>query len=95
MRSDVLAFPTHANPVQPRRRFQRPIRLHCDLEAAGVQRVDQGRVHLQQRLPAWQYHRAPTGAWCLPADSDGFGQVVAANLPPPVPTKFVSQDRLP
>ena len=48
-----------ADPVDARGRGLRAVGLDRDLEAAGVQRVDQAVVELQQRLAAGAHHKRP------------------------------------
>src|SRR5262249_25079594 len=64
-----------------RRRLDGAVRLHGDLEAAGVQRSGQRCVDLQERLAAGQHDKAALAA--LPPlrfnrGSEGVGRVLAA-----------------
>ncbi len=60
-----------ADPVHAGGRIDRAVGLDADLEAARMQRVDQGRIDLQQRLAAGQHHvavlasrRSIARRWC-------------------------------
>ena len=88
----------HANPVQSRRRRNRSIGFHRNLKSARMQRLNQGRIHLQQRLAARANHKplasAPSsGHLCATAAASASAE---SNFPPPAPstpTNSVSQNR--
>src|SRR5258708_26510546 len=48
-------FGADANPVHAVGRLDRPIGLDADFEITGMQRIDEGLIHLQQWLAAGQY----------------------------------------
>src|SRR3954447_26245719 len=48
----AVRFRADANPIDPLRWDNRAIGFNADFEPLLVQRTDQGRVELQQRLPA-------------------------------------------
>ena len=67
----------HADPVQPFGGGDRAVGLHRDLEALRMQRVDQGRVQLQQRLATRDHDEALallTGRRVGPERGDARGQ---------------------
>src|SRR5258707_5190870 len=65
-------FRAYANPVHAVRRNNRSVGLDADRKSACMQRIDQGDVHLQQRLAAGQHHIA-VGILAGPLPGDGIG----------------------
>src|SRR6185295_10972758 len=68
-------FRADADPVHPVGRFDRPVGLDADGEAARMQRIDEGRIDLQQRLAAGQDHVA-VGIVAGPLPGDDIGEFV-------------------
>src|SRR5258707_7087392 len=68
-------FRADANPVHALGRGDRAIGLDADRKAARMQRVDQRRIHLQQRLAAGQDHVA-IGVAAGPLRGNGIGELV-------------------
>src|SRR4029079_4418727 len=66
-------FRADANPVHARGRIDGAVGLDADLEAARMQRIDEGRVHLQQRLAAGQ-HDVAVLVGAGPLRCDGVGE---------------------
>ncbi len=69
----AAALRADADPVEPLGRRDRAIGLDADLEAAGMERIDQSVVDLQQRLAAGQHHVAVLGGFS-PLRGDGVGE---------------------
>ena len=69
-----LALGADADPVDAGRAGEGAVGFQGDAEAPGVQGVDEGDIHLQQRLPAGQHHE-PAVSPAPPGRRDGFGQV--------------------
>src|ERR1700722_886139 len=76
----------HADPVEPERRGLRAVRLDGDGEAARMQRVDGGRIELEQRLAAGANHETPASAFVLlrPAGVHGVGEFDGGREAPPI-----------
>src|SRR6185295_2749553 len=72
-------FRADADPVHPVGRFDRPVGLDADGEAARMQRIDEGRIDLQQRLAAGQDHVA-VGIVAGPLPGDDFGELVRRSV---------------
>src|ERR1700682_502340 len=67
-------FRANTDPVHAVGRLDGAIGLDADFETTPMQRLDQRRIHLQQRLAAGQYHVA-VGLRCRPLRSDGAGEI--------------------
>ena len=72
-------FRADADPVHAVGRLDRAVGLDADREAARMQRVDEGRIHLQQRLAAGQHHVA-VGSVAGPLRGDGVGEFVGRGV---------------
>src|SRR3954454_21697170 len=68
-----------ADPVDARRRNDRAVGLDRDLEAAPVQRLDQRRIELQQRLTASADDK-PVGLSGRPQGGNGIGQHLGISI---------------
>src|SRR3984893_13949147 len=66
-------FRADANPVHALGRRDGAVRLDADLEAARMQRLDQRRIHLQQRFPAGEDNVA-VGIRAGPLRGDGTNE---------------------
>src|SRR5882724_3980929 len=67
-------FRANANPVHALGRLDRPVGLDADFEITGMQRIDEGLIHLQQWLAAGQY-RVTVYAGSGPLRGDGIGEL--------------------
>ncbi len=70
----------HADPIQPNRNLDGPVRLDRNLEAARMQRVDQLLVELQQRLASGTNYKSPAricaaGPFLLDRRRQRFGRL--------------------
>src|SRR3981189_2930964 len=65
-------FGADANPVHALGRLDRPVGHDADFETTGMQRIDEGLVHLQQWLATGQY-RVTVYAGSAPLRGDGLG----------------------
>src|SRR3954469_4668685 len=72
-------FRADADPVHPVGRFDRPVGLDTDGEAARMQRFDEGGIDLQQRLAAGQDHIA-VGMLAGPLSGDGVGEFICRGV---------------
>jgi hypothetical protein len=72
-------FRADANPVHAVGRLDRAVGLDADFEAPHVQRLDQGRIHLQQRFAAGQHHVA-VGALSGPLRGDAIRKLLGRGV---------------